>query len=123
MSKSVKYSSSILMSQSNDGRKNTTKKRKEEYKQSHLRRIHSVKDEFEFATNWRRVFMNIYQRLKWLNAFALINYIAMQKIIKKFVKTHFEFKDNVIDKGLLKYIQSKNMIHRENLGHLLDDLK
>ena len=63
-----------------------------------------AKDEFEFATNWRRVFMDIYQHLKWLNAYAEINYIAMQKIVKKFSKTHFEIKDNVIDKGLFKYI-------------------
>ena len=33
-------------------RKSTTK--------SHLRQITNAKDEFEFATNWRRVFMNIY---------------------------------------------------------------
>lgn len=51
--------------------------------------IHHAKDELEFATNWRRVFTNIYQQLKWLNAYALINHIAMQKILKKAMKEHF----------------------------------
>ena len=77
-----------------------------------MRQVKYLKDEFEFATNWRRVFMNIYQHLKWLNAFAEINYIAMQTIIKKFIKEHFEINDNMIDKGLLKYIESKDMLKR-----------
>ena len=29
-----------------------------------------AKDELEYATNWRRVFVNIYQHLKWLNAYS-----------------------------------------------------
>lgn len=80
--------------------RNPSLMKKASYKQSHLRHVKNAKDEFEFATNWRRVFMNIYQHLKWLNAYALINYIAMQKILKKFVKTHFDLKDNVVDKGI-----------------------
>ena len=67
--------------------------------------------------------MNIYQHLKWLNAFALINHIAMQKILKKFVKTFFDVKDNVIDKGITQYIAMKQMIHREDLANLIEDLK
>ena len=67
--------------------------------------------------------MNLYSHLKWLNAFAVINEIAMQKILKKFVKTHFNLKDNVVDKGLLLYIQNKQMIHRENLHYLIHDIK
>ena len=67
--------------------------------------------------------MNIYQHLKWLNAFAEINYIAMQTIIKKFIKEHFEINDNMIDKGLLKYIESKDMLKRKKLTYLLEDLK
>lgn len=71
------------------------------------RSIHHAKDELEFATNWRRVFSNIYQDLKWLNAYALINHIALQKILKKFMKENFEQKDNVVDKTILSYINSK----------------
>ena len=47
----------------------------------------------------------------------------MQKILKKFVKTHFDLKDNVIDKGILSYINNKQMIHRADLTNLLEDLK
>jgi hypothetical protein len=82
-----------------------------------------AKDELEFATNWRRSFTQIYQHLKWLNAFALINEIAMQKIIKKFMKVHFELSDNVIDKKLRAYIESKNFSHRSELQHTIEDLK
>ena len=62
---------------------------KEEYHKFESRSIHHAKDELEFATNWRRVFSNIYQDLKWLNAYALINHIALQKILKKFMKENF----------------------------------
>jgi hypothetical protein len=36
-----------------------------------------------------RVFVTLYQNLKWLNAYAEINELAMQKIIKKFKKEMF----------------------------------
>lgn len=40
-------------------------------------RVDKIKDELEYATNWRRAFQNIFTRLKWLNAYAQINYIAL----------------------------------------------
>ena len=67
--------------------------------------------------------MNTYQHLKWLNAYALINHLAMQKILKKFVKVHFELKDNVIDKNLKAYIDGKAFAHRRQLAYLIQDLK
>lgn len=42
-------------------------------------RLSQVKDELEYATNWRRAFTNLYTHLKWLNAYAKINYIALFK--------------------------------------------
>lgn len=39
-------------------------------------------------------------QLKWLNSYATINNLAMQKILKKFTKEHFELKDNVADKNI-----------------------
>jgi len=42
---------------------------------SNKQNIKRSKDEFEFATNWSRVFMNTYQHLKWLNAYAMINHL------------------------------------------------
>lgn len=41
--------------------------------------IASAKDELEYATNWRRALNKIFMHLKWLNAFAKINYIALLK--------------------------------------------
>lgn len=40
-------------------------------------RIGKIKDELEYATNWRRAFIQLFTRLKWLNAYAQINYIAI----------------------------------------------
>jgi hypothetical protein len=36
-------------------------------------------DEFEFATDWSRNYVEIFTKLRWLNAYARINYIAAQK--------------------------------------------
>lgn len=87
------------------------------------KKVGNVKDELELATNWTRVFMNVYQNLKWLNAYATINQIAMQKILKKFVKEHFQLKDNVIDKNLLAFINQKDFAHRNQLQYVIQDLR
>ena len=39
----------------------------------------------------------------------------MHKILKKFLKEHFESKDNVIDKNLREFIDSKGYNHRNDL--------
>lgn len=61
----------------------------------------SAKDELEFATNWNRVFVEIYRNLKWLNAYAMINEIAIQTIMIQFQQEFFEINDNVIEKKVL----------------------
>ena len=38
-----------------------------------------MKDELEYATNWRRAFNKIFTHLKWLNAYAKRNEIALLK--------------------------------------------
>lgn len=38
-----------------------------------FKEITNVKDELEYATNWRRVFNIIFTHLKWLNSYADIN--------------------------------------------------
>jgi hypothetical protein len=43
------------------------------------KRQNKAKDELEYATNWRRAFHNIYTHLRWLNAYAKINQIALLK--------------------------------------------
>lgn len=47
----------------------------------------------------------------------------MQKILKKFMKNFFELPDNVIDKKLLAFIESKSFSHRSDLQHTIDDLR
>ena len=36
------------------------------------------KDEFEYAISWKRAFSHIYQKITWINSFALTNSIAAQ---------------------------------------------
>jgi hypothetical protein len=40
------------------------------------KKVNRVKDELEYATNWRRAFTRIFTHFKWLNSYAKINYIA-----------------------------------------------
>jgi len=56
--------------------------------------------------------MGIYQHLKWLNVFAVINELAMQKILKKCIKEFFQIKDNVINKNVTTFIKSKRVANR-----------
>ena len=42
-------------------------------------KITKVKDELEYATNWRRAVNRVFTHLKWLNSYAKINYIASAK--------------------------------------------
>ena len=50
-------------------------------KGGHMERqkITKVKDELEYATNWRRAVNRVFTHLKWLNSYAKINYIATAK--------------------------------------------
>ena len=66
-----------------------------------------MKDELEYATNWRRAFNRIFTHLKWLNSFAKINYIAAITVLNKFMRTHFLVKDNILDKKITALIETK----------------
>eukprot|EP00347_Sterkiella_histriomuscorum_P008900 403343313 len=46
--------------------------------------IGQEKDEFEYATSWKRAFQTQYQKLTWINSYAKINTIAAQTILNKF---------------------------------------
>lgn len=65
------------LTRSKTQRKVTTVKKRDRQVQSKTSK--KAKDELEYATNWRRAFINIYQHIKWLNAYAKINHIAEQK--------------------------------------------
>ena len=76
-------------------------------KRQFIQETNKVRDEFEYATNWSRVFSDIYQHLKWLNAFAEINQIAMEKVLMKFSGVYFEDKENSLHYDLKSYIESR----------------
>ena len=61
--------------------------------------------------------------MKWLNAYAIVNEIACQKILKKFMKTHFAIKDNVLDKVLATMIEEKHFVKRQNVNKLTHEIK
>ena len=64
------------------------------------------KDEFEHMTNWSRIFEDLYEKIKWLNDFSMINHIAIFKIIQKFERTFFKFSPNPIALQLKMKVQS-----------------
>jgi len=63
-----------------------------------------IKDEFDQMINWKRVFEQIWQQIRWLISYGQINELALRKIMKKFVKNFFLIKDNTIDKKLSQTI-------------------
>lgn len=93
-------------------------KRKTVYDQ----RVNKIKDELEYATNWRRAFHQLFTRLKWLNAYAQINYIAVQRSIKKFMKSYYAIEDNILDKKLQRYVDERAFSSKKNVKYVLQDL-
>ena len=79
-----------------------------------------IKDEFEQMVNWKRVFEQIWQQIRWLSSFGSINELALRKILKKFVKYHFAIKDNTINKKLGEEIN--NMSFKMQEGKLTREL-
>ena len=59
-----------------------------------------IKDEFDQMINWKRVFEQIWQQIRWLISYGQINELALRKIMKKFIKNYFLIKDNTINKKL-----------------------
>jgi len=55
-----------------------------------------MKDEFEHMVNWKRVFEQIWQQIRWLISYGQINELALKKILKKVVKNFFAIKENTI---------------------------
>ena len=47
----------------------------------------------------------------------------MQKILKKFMKTHFETKDNVIDKKVKREIEAMSFSDKTEIASLIEDIK
>ena len=79
-----------------------------EYSRTFTKMTHrkGSKDEFDHMTNWSRIFEDLYERIKWLNDFSMINHIAIFKIIQKFERAFFHFNPNPIALQLKMRVQS-----------------
>lgn len=99
--------------------KNEVESIEKKMKKTHKSQM-NAKDELEYATNWRRAFNQIFTHLKWLNAFAKINYIAAYKILKKGMKTFFQVKDNIIDKKIKSIIENMTFTKRQGVLELIE---
>lgn len=66
-----------------------------------------AKDEFEHMVNWKRVFEQIWQQIRWLMSYGQINELALKKILKKYTKNFFAIKENTIRTRICQIIESK----------------
>ena len=70
--------------------------------------------------NWKRVFEQIWQQIRWLISYGQINELALRKIMKKFVKNFFVIKDNTINKKLLTVVDEMSFKMEE--GNMTKEL-
>lgn len=63
-------------------------------------------DGLGYASSWARQFMEFYSKLSWLDGFAKINVIAMQKILKKFDKLLFDQEESQVVMKLGDFIKN-----------------
>lgn len=73
----------------------THEKHKDAPGSSKTKRSEAV-DEFDYMTDWKRVFHQIWIHIKWLNSFGQINEVALLKILKKFKKNFFTFAERSV---------------------------
>ena len=68
-------------------------------------------DDLSYAVSWRRAFTQLNSNVSWLQSYCTINYIAAQKILKKFKKSFklLNESDDIYDK-LLKFTKSKSFV-------------
>lgn len=59
-------------------------------------------NDFDQATSMRRPFKQLYKECKWLNAYAIINDVAIQELMKDFESMFFLEKDCSILKENIK---------------------
>ena len=69
-------------------------------KKIQVQKKNEIKDEFEQMVNWKRVFEQIWQQIRWLISYGQINELALRKIMKKFAKNFLMLKDNTLNKKL-----------------------
>lgn len=63
--------------------------------------------------NWKRVFEQIWQQIRWLISYGQINELALRKIMKKFAKNFFMIKDNTVNGKLSQIINEMSFKMQE----------
>lgn len=81
-----------------------------------------AKDDFDYMTNWSRLFEDLYQRIKWLKNFSNINHVAIFKTIDKFMPNYFGVEDNTLGKQLKRHVKELPFRHSKELDMLTRDL-
>jgi hypothetical protein len=64
----------------------------------------------------------LFTKLRWLSAYRQINYIAIQRAIKKFSKSYFHIEDNILDKKLSAYVDSKAFSSNKNVKIIISEI-
>ena len=70
-------------------------------------------DGLGYSSSWARQFTEFYSKLAWLDGFAKINNVAIQKILIKFDNILFEQKSSDMYKNLSTFIKDLNLAHED----------
>jgi len=71
-------------------------------------------DGLGYASSWARQFIDYYSKFSWLDGFAKINVIAMQKILAKFDNVIFDKKNSNICQKLNNFISKLHLPNEEH---------
>jgi len=66
-----------------------------------------------YSTSWVRLFIEFYSKIAWLDGFAKINMIAIQRILMKFDNVVFDQKNSRIYQKLTEFIHSLEVSKEE----------
>jgi hypothetical protein len=81
-----------------------------------------AKDEFEYMTNWSRIFEQLYSKMKWLKSYGKINHFALTRLLQKFMATNFKIEKNTLNRTMQNYIDCKTFNTSKALKMLTRDI-
>lgn len=70
-------------------------------------------DGLGYSASWARQFAEFYSKLAWLDGFAKINHVAMQKILIKFDNLLFETKSSDMFTNLSTFVKELELAHED----------
>lgn len=73
-------------------------------------------------TDWSRAIKNLWQQIRWLKKFALVNKLAMKDIKQRFMRSYFRLPDNSMDKQLKNFYKHREFSKSRKLKQLTRDL-